>query len=361
MRISAFPGRYVQGPGALGQLRREVGRHCRRAVAFIDEGIADKLAGQIIGSSEDGALIELRPVKPKCTDKAIVAACEEIAAASAEMVVGVGGGKTIDLARAAADRSCLRFVSVPTVAATDAPTSALSVIYREDGSYDRVMFARSNPVLVLVDSQVIADAPARLFAAGIGDALSTWFEAESCRLSGAVNCLQGQGASVSQVIARRAWDVLREHATQAYRDCSAHRVTPAFEEVLEANVLLSGLGFENCGVAGAHGLHDALTILPQTGAYLHGEKVAFGVQCLMFLRAHPQDEINDVFRLCHAVGLPTTLRGIGIDWQDSAAIDQVARAAAAPGNLCANEPGKPTAREIAVAIRAADAFGRQLH
>lgn len=361
MRISAFPGRYVQGPGALGQLRREVGRHCRKAVAFVDEGIAEKLSAQIIGSEGDGAVIELRPVKPKCTDKTIVEACEEIVATAAEMVIGVGGGKTIDLARAAADRTSLRFVSVPTVAATDAPTSALSVIYRDDGSYDRVMFVRSNPVLVLVDSQVIADAPARMFAAGIGDALSTWFEAESCRLSGALNCLQGQGASLSQVIARRSFDVLRENAVQAYRDCAAHRVTPAFEEVLEANVLLSGLGFENCGVAGAHGLHDALTILPQTAPYLHGEKVAFGVQCLMFLRAHPHEEIAEVFSLCREVGLPTTLSGIGIEWQDSTAIEDVARAAAAPGNLCANEPGRPGATEIAAAIRAADSYGRQLN
>lgn len=359
MRISSFPSRYVQGPGALGSLRHEVSRHNARAIALVDEAIFDLVSNAIGSAQGNGAEIVLLPVKPKCTDKAIDAAAAKITENRVEIVVGIGGGKTIDLSRAAADRQRLPFISVPTVAASDAPTSALSVIYRDDGSYDRVAFMRSNPVLVLVDSQIIANAPVRMFAAGVGDALATWFEAESCRLSGAVNCLQAKGASLSHLVARQCWEVLRTHAADAVRDCAQHLVTPAFEEVLEANVLLSGLGFENCGVAGAHGLHDALTVLPETASYLHGEKVAFGVNCLLHLRLHAPAEIAEVQALCRAVGLPTTLADIGVDWQDTAAIEKVAMAAVAPGNLCANEPGQPDGARIAAAIRAADAYGRR--
>lgn len=65
----------------------------------------------------------------------------------------------------------------PTIASTDAPCSALSVIYTDAGEFDRYLLLPHNPNMVIVDTQIVAGAPARLLAAGIGDALATWFEA----------------------------------------------------------------------------------------------------------------------------------------------------------------------------------------
>ena len=59
--------------------------------------------------------------------------------------------------------------------------------------------------------------------------------------------------------------------------CRRRRLQNAFERVVEANTLLSGIGFESAGLAAAHGIHNAMTVAENTHPYLHGEKVAFGV------------------------------------------------------------------------------------
>ena len=69
-------------------------------------------------------------------------------------------------------------VIAPTIASTDAPVSALSVIYTDEGAFARYIFYSKNPELVLVDSKVISQAPKRLLASGIADGLATWVEAQ---------------------------------------------------------------------------------------------------------------------------------------------------------------------------------------
>mgnify|MGYP000424136318 CR=1 FL=1 len=92
----------------------------------------------------------------------------------------MGGGKTIDTAKIAADRAGIPVIIVPTIASTDAPCSGCAVRYSEDGSFESVLYQKTNPAVVLVDVGIIAAAPTRFLVAGMGDALSTWFEARSC-------------------------------------------------------------------------------------------------------------------------------------------------------------------------------------
>src|SRR3970282_311278 len=117
----------------------------------------------------------------------------------AQVIRGAGGGKVLDTARAAADGLNLPVVNCPTVASSDAPCSALSVIYTDDGVFQEYRFYRKNPDLVLVDTQVVAQAPARLLVAGMGDALATMFEARTC-VEGRVRNMRG-GASTESAMA----------------------------------------------------------------------------------------------------------------------------------------------------------------
>src|SRR5262249_57209880 len=114
---------------------------------------------------------------------------------AARVMVGAGGVTVPAPARAAADLD-LPVVNCPTVASSDAPCSALSVIYTEEGVFQEYRFYRRNPDLVLVDTEVIAQAPARLLSAGMGDALATWFEARTC-VAGSVKNMRGGGSSQS--------------------------------------------------------------------------------------------------------------------------------------------------------------------
>src|SRR5437667_2445552 len=118
---------------------------------------------------------------------------------TARTIVGAGGGKVLDTARAAAADLGLPVVNCPTVASSDAPCSALSVIYTEAGVFQEYRFYRKNPDLVLVDTQVIALSPPRLLSAGMGDALATWFEAKTC-VEGGVRNMRG-GASTQSALA----------------------------------------------------------------------------------------------------------------------------------------------------------------
>ncbi len=167
-----------------------------------------------------------------------------------DFVIALGGGKTSDTAKAVATKLGLEVAVLPTTASTDAPCSALSVLYTPEGTFDRYSFFDKNPALVLVDTTIVAKAPARFLAAGMGDALATNIEARRVRNS--PNFGGGLPTYVSEAICQKCEDLLLTYGKQAYEACKANAVTPALEAVVEANTLHSGLGFESGGLAAAH-------------------------------------------------------------------------------------------------------------
>ena len=90
-------------------------------------------------------------------------------------------------------------------------------------------------------------------------------------------------------------------------------VTPALERLVEANTLLSGLGFESSGLAAAHAIHNGLTTAAGTHAYLHGEKVSFGLMTQLVLEGQPRSVLHQVLKFATDVGLPVTLEQIKKD------------------------------------------------
>src|SRR5205085_4548946 len=230
----------------------------------------------------------------------------------AGVVVGAGGGKVLDTARAAAADLDLPVVNCPTAASSDAPCSALSVIYTDAGVFQEYRFYRKNPDLVLVDTQVIAQGPPRLLSAGMGDALATWFEAKTC-VEGHVRNMRG-GASTrsAAALAELCYRVLLDDGAEALRAVQNKVVTPALERLVEANTLLSGLGFESSGLAAAHAVHNGLTAAPPTHAFFHGEKVAYGLLVQLTLEGQPRSVVERVLRFASEVGLPITLADIGL-------------------------------------------------
>jgi glycerol dehydrogenase len=200
---------------------------------------------------------------------------------------------------------------VPTLASTDAPCSSLVVIYTPEGKFKRYLMIPRNPTLVLVDSGIIAAAPVRFLISGIGDALATWFEAEDCRIKGAGNMTTRPGPMTAFELARFCYSTLMRYGRLAKLACEQHQVTPALEHVIEANTLLSGLGFAR-RAGGRHAIHNGLTVLPATHKYWHGEKVAFGTLAMLMLTDRAPELIEEVYQFCEDIGLPTTLADIGL-------------------------------------------------
>jgi glycerol dehydrogenase len=277
---------------------------------------------------------------------------------AASVVIGAGGGKALDAARATAGELNLPFVSCPTLASTDAPCSAVSVVYTESGIVEQIRILPSNPVLVLVDTRVIAQAPPRLFASGMGDALATWFEARACAASHSKNLRGGSSTRSALALAELCYRTLLEDGVEAVKAARTREVTPAFERVVEANTLLSGLGFESSGLAAAHSVHNGLTVAPQCRSFYHGEKVAFGTLVQLVLENGKPSEIEEVITFCTSVGLPVTLAQIGLEELSGEALERIALRAAQTGESIHNEPFEVSAGMVADAILTADGLGR---
>jgi len=277
----------------------------------------------------------------------------------ARIIVGAGGGKVLDTARAVASDLMLPVVNCPTIASSDAPCSALSVVYTEEGVFEQYRVYARNPDLVLVDTEVIAKSPPRFLAAGMGDALATWFEAKVCARGGVKNMRGGASTLSALALAELCYRTLLADGSGALEAVAIQQVTPALERVVEANTLLSGLGFESSGLAAAHAVHNGLTTAAATHQYMHGEKVAFGVIVQLMLESQPGPVVNEVMAFSTSIGLPVTFAGIGLQAPGTEVLCQIARRATAPGETIHNEPFSVSSECVVEALWAANAAGER--
>lgn len=198
-------------------------------------------------------------------------------------MVGLGGGKTLDTAKAIGYYQKLPVVIIPTIASTDAPTSALSVIYTEAGEFEEYLIYPKNPDMVVMDTAIIAKAPVRLLVSGMG-MRSLRFEAKACYDARAISMAGGQSTEAALRLARLCYDTLLAEGEKARLAAQAGVVTDALERIIEANTYLSGIGFESSGLAAAHAIHNGFTILEECHHLYHGEKVAFGTWRSLFCK-----------------------------------------------------------------------------
>lgn len=353
---AVFPGKYIQGEGVLGQLPEWVNLLGKSGLI-----LASRTARKILGKYiEDLAAhaVGVEPFGGECCESELGRLSHIIREKRVGALVGMGGGKTIDTAKIAADRAGVPVIVVPTIASTDAPCSGCAVIYSEEGVFCRVDYQKMNPQVVLVDTGVIAEAPPRFLVAGMGDALATWFEARSCDRTQSVNECGGHSTMTGLNLARLCYDTLMTFGRAAKVAAQEHIVTPAFSHVVEANILLSGIGFESSGLAAAHSIHNGLTALEETHSFYHGEKVAFGVLTALQLSDAVPAESETVFSFCEEIGLPTTLADIGLADVDRQRLMKAAEKACSATEAIHHEAGRITPEKVLNAMIAADALGR---
>ena len=353
-----FPNRYVQGADILKDLATEVSRLGDHSFMICDPFAHENLLPNFITQIQAKHNITVEEFKKECSDEEIERLVTLVKESGSDVIIGIGGGKTLDTAKAVAHTLKKPVVIIPTLASTDAPCSALSVIYTQEGTFKRYLILDKNPDLVIVDTKVIAQAPTRFLVSGMGDALATWFEAQSCKKNFAGNMSGDVGSMTAYALANVCYETLLEYGVEAKLACDANSVTPALDHIVEANTLLSGLGFESGGLASAHAIHNGLTALEPTHEYWHGEKVAIGTLASLILTDKSREIIDTVFSFCESIGLPTTLEDIGLLNVTDEELMKVAILTCTEGETIHNEPSHATPEKVFYALKTMDAIGK---
>lgn len=359
VKIFTAPSRYIQGYDVM----KDFGKHIshlgskpflvggKTALSTVKETVAKSASDQSMtcGFAEftgHGTRADAAELVKKATDF------------GADIIVGVGGGLVIDTAKVVAHDTDLWLVIVPTIASTDAPCSREALQYTEDHRLDREVFLKRNPDIVIADSKIIAEAPTRFFVAGMGDALATWIEAKTCEKKGVSNFAGGRATAAGLKIAELAYDILLEYGIAAKYALDKNAVTPAVEMVIEANTMLSSIGFENCGLGAAHSISMSLGTLDGTQDRLHGELVGFGTIVNLILENYPSEEIDEVINFCQAIGLPITLKELGVKDTSYDNLLNALGIVLAEGSFIYNLSVEVTPELVVDAVISADALGQ---
>ncbi len=356
LRVFGGPHRYVQGPGALTELAALVALYGRRPFIIVDAAVMDMIRSRLEPVLKgEIAAVTFATFSGECTAEKIDDMARQAEAAQSDVIVGVGGGKTIDNAKGVRIVRGGALLIVPTVASNDAPTSRLVVLYRDDHSLSEVRLMATNPDAVVVDTALIASAPRRFFVAGVGDALSKKFEAEQCARAGGLNFYKARPTSLALMIADQCYRTVRENAVAALQAVAAKISNEAFERVVEATILSSGLGFESGGLSISHALTRGFSAIPALSSALHGEQVAFGLLAQLCLEGRSDEFLADMKKFYREVGLPVSLADLGLRDGVTAAIETIAVRTLADAPYVQNFQSEVTQTNLAAALARAHA------
>lgn len=311
-RKMILPAKYVQGEGVISQLGTYVKQHGERPFVVSGKTGFSKVRARVQASLL-AAGVPMRGFDDtvvECTKAKIAEVAAKAEYLDADVIIGCGGGKAVDTAKAVAETLHVPAISVPTQCATNADGMADAVIFTEDHKFLEDMYLSRGPVLVLVDTDVVARAPSVYLVQGMGDALAAAFEKSAYAACQRTKKGAELATSAALEVNMKCFSTLMAHGIQAKKDAESGKLTESVEAVVEAIKLQSGFGFGGGGCAAAHAVHNGLTIVPGI-ARKHGEIVAFGTLVQMVLEKRPMGEIERVMRWCEELGLPVRLSDLG--------------------------------------------------
>jgi glycerol dehydrogenase len=361
IRSIISPHRYVQGPGALHELPKLLRPLGTNVLVLIDPGIEQMLRPMIEPILRPEFDVVFVSFSGESTEAEMKKGAQVAQEERCSVVIGVGGGKAIDTAKGIVHFAPgPKLVVIPTIVASDAACSKNAVVYNLDHTVDRDIHGLFNPDIVLIDSEIVAQAPSRYLAAGIADALATWFEAESVQQTLIPNFTGYSGTITAFAMAKLCYDTVLTYGRLAMAHCDQNIVTPQLEAIIEANTLMSTVGFESGGLGAAHGFHQGIAEWEETHSLLHGEKVAFGILASLMLTNRPPELIHRIYEFFFDIGLPVCLADLGIESYDDDFLMMAVERMMLPGQFTDNEPITYSAKDCLAAMKAADEYGKTI-
>ncbi len=353
--------RYIQGPGELYKVFEYGKRYGSKFYFVIDTGVSEMIEARLEAiENRHGCEYTSESFSGECCMENVHALAANVMKSGCDVVVGVGGGKVLDVAKLVADEANVARIIAPTAASSDAPAADWAALYDINGISLGGIPTKRCTELVLVDSEIIVNAPARLFAAGIADALVTWFEAEANYRSFTPNYI-GRGYAICRAgmaLARECYEILLQDGKKAYEAVKSKNLTAAVENVIEANTLLSASGFMNAGCAGAHGIHNGISEIEESQQRLHGEKVAFGLICELVLENADTELLDRILSFLDSLDLPVTMDQLGIECSEEN-LEAIIEHTIYKNALIHREPCVITPSILKDAIKEANSIGRK--
>ena len=308
MQIFGSCGRYVQGYGELANLKKYIEWMGSKFLVVASKNRLHDLQEQIIRAMGGPEAVVFAQFGGECTWDEINK-LKELVQPGIHGIIGIGGGAVADTVNGVANFCNIPVIIVPTAASCDAFTSCSTLIYSEDdpNQFEVHRFPKS-PELVLVDTEIIVNAPVRLLVAGMGDALSTYIGAQVCHEHYRNSHFKGYSTLTGYEIAKLSYTTLLKYGKQAKFAAEKKVITDALNKIIEVNILMSGLGFENNGSASDHCFYFGTQALTNREQYAyHGEGVAFSSCCQLVMQGSENEHLHEVFQFCLDVGLPITL------------------------------------------------------
>ncbi len=311
--ILTAPVQYINRPNVLDECGKFISQWGQKVLVSGGKRALNAVEDKLFPALDRAAVVwEKSLFTGECCDENIALIIEKARRTKADAIVGVGGGKALDSAKAAAEHCGLPIICIPTIAATCAAASALSVMYTPVGVHQQDFYLTKNPNLVLVDPQIIAHAPVEYFESGILDSLSKWYEGRT-----AFKRIERPDVFTVSAIKLSALlnEIMEKEAVSAVAAVKNKQGSSSVMAITDLNIYLAAIIqsiSKTTRGAAAHCIHSGLSVIPESHRILHGFKVGYGMIVQLFMEDAPLDEIRKVIHFFRQLDLEPTLKGLNL-------------------------------------------------
>lgn len=230
----------------------------------------------------------------------------------ADFLIAVGGGRVIDTVKYGASLAGKSVITVPTISATNASYRRDSIIYTEDGKYEKKVRNQQSPVYVLADLDVLIHQPVRYFRSGVIDTLVRWYETSPYA------AFYGEDLhfQFSSMMARSFYEYFRQKKQELDVCFQDHSLSSVVSEGVTRIIGMAGLS-SNYGSSVilkgfAHPFYNQVTRVRSSAGLLHGEIVGYGILVQLILEGVSQEVFQREWDLLASYGFDYSLEDMGI-------------------------------------------------
>ena len=310
--IKTAPMQYVNKVGILQESGKYISRWGKRALISGGNKALSAIESQLCESLDSNGINWSKHIFiGECCNENIEIIIKKARDMEADIIIGVGGGKAIDSAKAAAEECGISLVCIPTIAATCAAASGISVVYYKSGEFEKDIYLTRTADLVLVDPVTITNAPVEYLQSGILDSISKWYESNA-----AIKSLKTPDVFTltSVYTARLINEIMEKEASDAIEQVKEKKVNDTLLHVIDLNIYLAGvaqgMGQVSTRGAAAHSIHGGLSVLEESHKILHGFKVGYGIIVQLFMEGVELEKINKVVEFFRKLNLEPSLKGL---------------------------------------------------